>query len=106
MNMEACPKYQACFAPVCPLDANWRKARHLNGERVCYYLLEAQKSDANANFEGRGWVELYQAMVGATPDISFRWTAIKYAITQATKTGSRMTTKPPGSQITGEGVTP
>ncbi len=42
MNMEACPKYQTCSATICPLDPSWRKRRHLKGERICFYLCEAQ----------------------------------------------------------------
>jgi len=95
LNMEACPKYQACSAPICPLDPNWRKVRHLKGERICFYLCEAQKGGAEAIFGGRGLGELYRLMVEATPDMSTRWGTIKNALVNAAKTGSRMNKKPP-----------
>jgi len=63
MNMEACPKYQSCSAPICPLDPNWRKALHLKHERVCFYLCEAQKDGSEAIFRGRGLGYPYQLMV-------------------------------------------
>jgi len=95
MNMETCPKYKGCSAPICPLDPNWRKARHLKGERICFFLCEAQKGGAEAIFGGRGFGDLYQVMLGATPDISNRWGAIRNALAKAAKTGSRMNKKPP-----------
>ena len=95
MNMETCTKYKGCSAPICPLDPNWRKARHLKHERVCFYLCEAQKDGSEAIFGGRGLGELYRLMVEATPDISIRWRTIKNALAKAAKTGSRMNTSPP-----------
>ena len=99
MNMETCKKFQACSAPVCPLDPNWRKARHLKGERICFYLCEAQKVDAEAIFGGRGWGKLYRLMVEVTPDISTRWGTIKKALVKAAKTGSRLNRNPPSSHV-------
>ena len=102
MNMETCPKFQGCSAPICPLDSNWRKVRHLKGERICFYLCEAQKYHAEAIFGGRGLKDLYQVMVEATPDISLRWGTIKKALAKAARTGSRMNAMPPGNNISGE----
>ena len=99
MNMESCPKYKSCSAPICPLDPNWRKARHLKGERICFYLCEAQKVDAEAIFRGRGFRYLYQLMVEATPDMSIRWSTIKKALVKAAKTGSRLNRNPPSSHV-------
>ncbi len=95
MDMESCPKYEKCSAPICPLDPNWRNVRHLKGERICFYLCEAQKDGSEAIFGGRGLGELYRLMVEATPDISVRWGTINNALAKAAKTGSRMNKKPP-----------
>jgi len=38
-----CPRFNACSAPICPLDPSWSKAEHLDGERLCAYLTEAAK---------------------------------------------------------------
>jgi len=101
MNMEDCPKYERCSAPICPLDPNWRKRRHLKGERVCFYLCEAQKDGSEVIFGGRGLGKLFKLMVEATPDISTRWGTIKKALVKAAKTGSRMNRKPPSSNTSG-----
>jgi hypothetical protein len=101
MHMEDCPKYKGCSAPICPLDPNWRKARHLRGERICFYLCEAQKDGAEAIFRGRGLGELFKLMVEAAPDISVRWRTIKNALTKAAKTGSRMNRKLLSSNTSG-----
>ena len=90
-----CPKYEKCSAPICPLDPNWRNAKHLNGERFCFYLGEAQKGGAEALFVGRGLGELYQVMAEVTPDVSARWGTIRNALARAATAGSRMNTKPP-----------
>jgi hypothetical protein len=39
---NACPKFDSCSAPTCPLD-NWKIHHHLKGEPVCFYLREAAK---------------------------------------------------------------
>lgn len=96
MNMETCPKFHTCSAPICPLDPNWQKAKHLKGERVCFYLCEVQKSGSEALFRGKGLEELYQLIVEATLDISIRWEPIRKVFKRAAKTGSRMNRKQPG----------
>ncbi len=101
MNMETCPKYKGCSAPICPLDPNWRKARHLKGERICFFLCEAQKGGSEAIFGGRGLGKLYRLMVEVIPDISIRWGAIKKVLAKAKKTSSRMNRKPPSSNTSG-----
>jgi len=95
MKMEDCPKFQACSAPICPLDPNWRKALHLKHERVCFYLCEAQKDGSEAIYGGRGLGKLYRLMVEATPDISICWGPIKSALEKAAKSGSRLNRNPP-----------
>ena len=99
MNMENCPKFEGCSAPICPLDPNWRKRLHLKGARVCFYLCDAQKDGSEAIFGGRGWGELYRLMVEVTPDISTRWGTIKKALVKAAKTGSRLNRNPPSSHV-------
>lgn len=89
--MSDCPKFQSCNAPICPLNSNWGNTRHLPGERICFYLCEAQKEGAEAVFDGVGREYLYRLMVETTPEISNRWNAIKIALERAALTGSRMT---------------
>ena len=86
----SCDRFDTCSANICPLDPDWQQRKHLNGERVCFYLIEAQKINAKAVFESSGRGYLYLLMVEATPAIIHRHYAIKYALNQAKKTGSRL----------------
>jgi len=56
--MTECPKFPTCSANICPLDPEWRKRTHLNGERVCMLLCEAAKPGAMEVFRGAGREDL------------------------------------------------
>ena len=90
LTPDQCPKFQQCSAPICPLDAEWQKRKHINGERVCFYLIETQKANAIANFGVRALGYLYQAIVRRTSDIADTHSTIKKAMDRAKKTSSRM----------------
>lgn len=90
---SSCPKHHQCNAPLCPLETNWQKRKHLDGERVCFYLSEAQKPDAKAVFEVRSLGCLYGVMVTHAPQISQRHHTIKTALVKAKNTSSRMDRK-------------
>ena len=57
-----CPKFNGCSAPVCPLDADWRKRAHLDGERACFYLTEYAKPAARAMLRGVLPSDHYEAL--------------------------------------------
>ena len=99
MKIDTCPKFEKCSAAICPLDPNWQRAIHLNHERVCFYLSEAQKEHSEAIFGGRGLSELHQIMVEVAPEISCRWATIKKALARAAMTDSRMLRKQPVKNI-------
>lgn len=46
MTPQDCSKFQTCSAPICPIDPRWPSAVHLDGERVCPYLLASGKPGA------------------------------------------------------------
>ncbi len=94
-----CPKYQRCNANICPLDTEWPKRKHLAGESVCFYLLEAQKIDAEAIFSTTQRGYLYTAMVEATQAIKCRYGHIKTRLERASKTASRIA-KPVKQEVT------
>ena len=85
-----CPRFERCSAPICPLDADWRKRRHVQGERVCGLALEAVKPNAKAVFSGAGMDNLFPVVVGAIPEISQRWGAIRHALERAQQAASKM----------------
>jgi hypothetical protein len=45
MHMYECPRFEACSAPICPLDDDWKLRRMLKRERTCHYLREVSKSN-------------------------------------------------------------
>ena len=49
---QDCAKFARCSAPICPLDAAHLNSAHLEGERVCFYLLEYVKPNALGRFKG------------------------------------------------------
>ena len=69
MKMDECPKFNKCSAPVCPLYKSIYEQEHLENERACCYLLEAQKIDSEGNFNQSGLGELYKLMVRATHEV-------------------------------------
>lgn len=93
LTPDQCPKFQQCNAPICPLDAEWQKRKHISHERICFYLIETQKANAIANFEVRGLGYLYQAIVRHTSDIADTHSSIKKAMDKAKTTSSRMARK-------------
>ena len=46
MTPEDCSKFSKCNAPVCPLDADWTRRRHISGDPSCLYLREVGKEGA------------------------------------------------------------
>lgn len=93
LTQSQCPKFQKCNAPICPIDPIWDKRKHFSGDRVCFYLLEAQKVNAKALFEVRGLGYLYEVMVIHTHEISSRHNSIKKALASAKISSSRMARK-------------
>lgn len=87
----ACPKWEKCSAPICPLDEDWRDRVHRDGDRVCFYLTEYAKKRTRRNLRGVLPRELFEAIAArqysiiaqAIPLISKR-------LKKAAKTGSRL----------------
>lgn len=99
LTLSQCPKYQQCYAPICPLDENWQKRKHISGDRICFYLTEAQKPSAKAVFEVQGLGYLYDVMVRHASTISQRHNTIKTALHKAKNTSSRMARKIRGNHV-------
>ena len=53
LNMEQCPKFHHCNAPLCPLDPEWNRRTMIQGENLCHYLCEASKNGAIERFANR-----------------------------------------------------
>ena len=90
---ETCDRFIKCSANICPLAENWRELGHLAGERVCFYLIEAEKINAEVVFRDSGRWQPYLAIKEVSREIASCHYPIKYALEQAKKTGSRMARK-------------
>lgn len=88
--MTQCPKFNQCNAPVCPLDAEWEKRKHMSEDKCCHYLLEAAKIDAKTNFKVAGLNEMLVAIQVVQDDILSSSASIKHTYDRAKNTPSRM----------------
>lgn len=88
--MHACPKFEGCSAPICPLDPDWSHRVHCKGEPVCFYLLESVKPGARARFEGSMAITLYHAMERSMDALCTGHAPIRKAVARAKRTGARM----------------
>lgn len=101
--MQACPKFDGCSAPICPLDADWPRRIHRKGEPVCFYLLEYVKPGSRARFEGRTAVFLYELMESSIGRLCSRHAPLRRAVERAKRTGSRMNSGTRGARDPGRG---
>lgn len=90
-DLLACPKWNACNAPVCPLDREWRLRTHLDSDSVCFFLTEHVKTDSEAVFRGLGRGFLYGVIAEVIPVIRQRHRRINRKLQESAKTASRMT---------------
>ena len=93
MDLHQCPRFDTCIASVCPIWKPVYLQKHLNGERTCYYLLQAQKINSEAIFKQSGLEDLFEVMAQATydafsnPDTSIY---LKKSLLKAASTSSAM----------------
>ena len=89
MRPNDCPKWDTCSCPVCPLDLEWRRRRHLPGERICLWLRELVKPDGRATVERALGDEAALTVAEVAPDITARWSDIEHKLRQASRKGSK-----------------
>ena len=95
VDMTACPKWNHCSAPLCPLDGIMLDCKHLPGERVCFYLLELVKPNGRGKMRGVLPMELTNAVERAHPAIVARYGPVRKALKRAATTPSRLGRQPP-----------
>jgi len=81
-----CPKFNQCNAPICPLDPEWNKRKHISGDKCCVYLLESSKADSDIVFEGAALGDMFKAI----EVILISSATIKRTYLRAAKTASRL----------------
>src|SRR5690348_13688677 len=62
-NPKSCDRFDGCNAPYCPLDEERHRRVHLDGDRMCHYMLQAVKVGAVARFSGGPTEALLKAAV-------------------------------------------
>lgn len=89
-KLQDCPKWEACSAPICPLDSRWQGRVMQSEDSTCFYLAEAVKNGGAEVFEGRGLGELYRAILPFVQPLSDKWGRIRRTLERAKASGSRM----------------
>jgi hypothetical protein len=85
-----CPRFDACSAPVCPLDPQWPRAQHIQSERVCGLLTEVVKIGGRARVASVLTLEQFATLVREWPKVEARWTSIRARLRASATTGSRI----------------
>lgn len=85
-----CPRFDACNAPVCPLDPQWRLAQHLPGESVCLYLRETVKLGGKERIGAAISEQRSSVICAVTPEIVARHCDIRHKLKAASRSGSKL----------------
>ena len=72
MKIEDCPKFDACSAPICPLDEDYKLRVHLTEDRACLYLREYAKSATRGQLKVTVPDEMYNLIAECHLDILLR----------------------------------
>ena len=81
MSPNACPHFEGCNAPVCPLNPS--VGGHLAEDRVCRLAREAVKSGGPAHVAAYAGPEVASAVLQALPEVRSRWPRIDRTLTAA-----------------------
>lgn len=95
LQMQECPRWSKCSAPLCPLDAQSYKSTMTRYDPTCSYMLEAVKRGAEARFKERGLEYLFAQVVDAIPAFCDRYGRIRRSLERAMLSGSKMSALKP-----------
>lgn len=99
MKMHDCPKYSHCNANLCPLDPDISERSYLQGEPVCFYMLESAKKGAENRFKSvHSGDKLLQAIRDTLPALLIRCAPLRKPLDRAKRTGPRLG-KRPGKEV-------
>lgn len=90
MNTSLCPRWERCSAPICPLDPRHLQSAHLDGERICFWLVEASKRGGRLPKDPRLAGALVAAVEEAYPRIVDRFGPVRWELKRAAQRGSRL----------------
>jgi hypothetical protein len=80
-DAERCPRFHACNASHCPLSG---EGLHLQGEKICYYLLNSGKAGADERFRDD---PIFTECVSKRPQTVAKYPDIGRRVETAAKTG-------------------
>ena len=66
-DASRCQRFDYCNAPICPLDPDWTRSQHLEGEPVCGLLCELVKSGGEARLRAYVPSEVVQTLAEVFP---------------------------------------
>ena len=89
LTTPSCQRYDKCAAQLCPLDRDWRRRKHLQGERVCYFLREAVKDGAAVRFEATANAGIVAAATQMISEPKNLGAYVRQRLRDAAQTGSR-----------------
>lgn len=90
MSPNACPRFDHCSAPVCPLDCNWQRCTHLSGERVCGLLCELVKDGGEARLRGCVPAKLVDTLAAVAPALSSAHGCVRRQLRRAALSSSKL----------------
>ena len=90
MSPENCPKWMSCNAPICPLDPDWRRRRHVAGERICLWLREWAKSPSGGKWSLALGGEIAAEVQRVAPEIRAADSDIRAKLKAASLRGSKI----------------
>ena len=83
IEMAQCPRFDRCYAPICPIDTDWRKRAHRKGEPVCAYLRYYAKDPLWGQKQGTVPTELWLKVVEVYPQVITRYAPLKKTLKRA-----------------------
>jgi hypothetical protein len=86
-KMEACPRFNRCSAPICPLYGG---GIHLTGEDVCFFAREAVKEGGEHRLRLYLSEHMVEGIVEALPRMRSLSGDITRRLTRASKQGSKL----------------
>jgi len=95
-GMAQCPRFDRCYASICPIDTNWRERAHRKGEAVCAYLRRYAKDPLWGQKQGVVPTELWSRIVEVYPQVIARYAPVKKTLKRASGSPFRTVVKGEG----------
>ena len=92
---SGCPKFEACLAPICPLDSDWRLRSHLRGDAICLWLREMAKG---VDLRGNVAELSAEAIAEQAPAILSRYGHVRQGYERASGSPSKRRRVPRGDE--------